>query len=444
MMEQNKVVWSEGMFLRPHHFQQQERYFEKQARIRSECTDGIAWGFRTLVLDDEALASGALALKAATGVFPDGTPFAFSGGPDSPAALEVPADIQGKKVLLAVARSHASDREVIFDEVPGSLARYGVIEHEVEDACAISPEPAVLQLGHLRLRLVFEDEVLGDWVALGVARVVERRNDHRVVLDTGYIPPALAVGASPVLVSWLREVQTLLEARGIVLGQRLIQPGRSGVSEVAEFLMLATINRYYGVIRHAGDIECVHPEQLFRDALMLAGDLTTYDSGAKLFSTVPAYVHDDLASSFHPLLLIIRRALSAVVEDSAIQIVLEDRGQGVRVGQINDSSLLKSAVFLLAVHADLPADLLRARFPAQAKLGPVERIRDLVHLQLPGIGLRQVSNTPRQLLYHAGYLYFELEKGGEMWKQLERTGGLALHLAGDFPGLQLECWAVRA
>ena len=32
----SKVVWSEGMFLNPHHFQQQERYLEKY--IQGKCS----------------------------------------------------------------------------------------------------------------------------------------------------------------------------------------------------------------------------------------------------------------------------------------------------------------------------------------------------------------------------------------------------------------------
>jgi type VI secretion system protein ImpJ len=30
-----------------------------------------------------------------------------------------------------------------------------------------------------------------------------------------------------------------------------------------------------------------------------------------------------------------------------------------------------------------------------------------------------------------------------MWKQLETSGGLAMHIAGEFPGLELELWAIR-
>ena len=68
---------------------------------------------------------------------------------------------------------------------------------------------------------------------------------------------------------------------------------------------------------------------------------------------------------------------------------------------------------------------------------------ELVNLQLPGIGLRALPVAPRQLPFHAGSHYFELDRQGELWKALERSGNLALHVAGDFPGLELELWAVR-
>jgi type VI secretion system protein ImpJ len=87
---------------------------------------------------------------------------------------------------------------------------------------------------------------------------------------------------------------------------------------------------------------------------------------------------------------------------------------------------------------------LRARFPTQVKIGTVERIRDLVNLQLPGVAMRPLAVAPRQIPYHAGFTYFELEtRGSDMWKQLEASGGMAMHVAGDFPGLEIEFWAIR-
>ena len=105
---------------------------------------------------------------------------------------------------------------------------------------------------------------------------------------------------------------------------------------------------------------------------------------------------------------------------------------------------LRSAAFVFAVNAQMPLETLRARFAAQVKVGPVERLRDLVTLALPGIALHPLPVAPRQLPYHAGFSYFALDRGGELWKQVQQSaGGLGMHIAGEFPGLELECWALR-
>src|SRR3546814_3779507 len=78
-------------------------------------------------------------------------------------------------------------------------------------------------------------------------------------------------------------------------------------------------------------------------------------------------------------MVLLGRSLSAILEDKAIQIPLEDKGQGVRVSHISDVAMLRTAGLVLAVHAQMPSELTRTRLPAQAKLGPIERIRDLVH-----------------------------------------------------------------
>ena len=49
----------------------------------------------------------------------------------------------------------------------------------------------------------------------------------------------------------------------------------------------------------------------------------------------------------------------------------------------------------------------------------------------------------RQLPFHAGHFYFELERSSDLWRQFQKTGNLALHIAGDFPELELELWAIR-
>jgi type VI secretion system protein ImpJ len=276
-----------------------------------------------------------------------------------------------------------------------------------------------------------------------VVRLIERRADGRIVLDTHYVPPMLHVPAQPVLDGWLREVHGMLHQRGEALGARLAQPGRGGVGEIADFLLLQVVNRHQPQFAHLQRVPVLHPERFYALAVGLAGELATFREQRRP-PAYPDYRHDDLAGCFGALMSDLRQSLSMVLEQTAVPIDLQERKHGVRVAIIGDVELLRTAVFVLAVTAQMPGEALRLRFPTQVKIGPAEKLRDLVSLQLPGVTLRPLPVAPRQIPYHAGFHYFELEtRGNDLWKQLETSGGLAMHIAGEFPGLALEFWAIR-
>ena len=126
MSWQKKVVWSEGMFLKPQHFQQQERYFEFFTHARSLSLEGFFWGFRDIAFSAQALSLGKIAIASATGIFPDGTPFQFPMQGMGPLPLNIPPATKNQKVVLALPiRRHGAD-EVSFDDSGDSLARYRV------------------------------------------------------------------------------------------------------------------------------------------------------------------------------------------------------------------------------------------------------------------------------------------------------------------------------
>ena len=73
-----KVVWSEGIFITPQHFQQFDRYIESGLRQLSILREGFYWGFTALELDTSGLKQGVIGINAAEGVFPDGSIFSFT------------------------------------------------------------------------------------------------------------------------------------------------------------------------------------------------------------------------------------------------------------------------------------------------------------------------------------------------------------------------------
>ena len=440
----NKVVWSEGMFLQPQHFQQQDRYFERVVRDRVAALRPCGWGITELQINHELLGVGRFAISRCRGVFEDGTPFSIPEDVDHPPPLELPENTRDTVVSLALPVRHTGGVEVSASTNSESVARYHGEDYEVANTTEGADGYSTVQVGKLRLSLALESEPGEGFVRLGLARIVEMRSDKMIVLDDKFIPPCMICGASPVLTGFLTELHGLIHHRGEALAGRVSGSGAArGVAEIADFLLLQAVNRYEPLIGHLAEVKELHPERFFATAVEIAGELATFTSAGKRPIDFPVYRHDDLEHSFAPVIAELRQSLSAVLEQTAIPIPLQERKYGVRVAVIADRNLLGSAEFVLAVKADMSAEELRRHFPNQIKIGPVETIRDLVNSALPGIKVRPLPVAPRQIPYHAGVTYFELDRSGQLWKRLQKSGGMALHLSGDFPDVEMEFWAIK-
>lgn len=436
----NKVVWSEGMFLRPQHFQQFDRYVEALVRGRTAAFGPHPWGLSRLAVNQSLLATGKFAVSECQGVFEDGTPFAIPGNADHPPPLELPENARNVVVYLTLPVQQPGGIEVSGDD--HRVARYSPREFEAVDVVAGSESVARLDIGLLRLRYALGTQDLTGYAVLGLARILEVRADRSVVLDPHYIPPLLDCAASPVLSGFIAELQGLLHHRATALAAR-VAGGAKGVAEIADFLLLQAVNRYEPVMSHFNSVPAIHPERFYTMALQMAGEMATFTAATRQPPNFPPYRHDDLQATFQPVMGELRQSLSAVLEQTAVQLPLQERKYGIHVAPLTDRSLLKTSFFVLAVKADVPGETLRRHFPNQVKIGAVEQIRELVNVALPGIPVRPLPVAPRQIPYHAGVTYFEMDRSNKYWEALANSGGIAVHVSGEFPGLDMALWAIK-
>jgi type VI secretion system protein ImpJ len=439
----NRVVWQEGMFLRAQHFQQQDRWLEATLRARVAALRPHPWGITALDIDRDLLAVGRFAALSSAGVFEDGTSFSIPRDTDHPAPLDVPQNTRNQVVYLALPIGQAGAVEVASGAA-ATEARLSLSSFEAYDTHSASPTPAELQIGRLRLRYMLEDENRAGFFCIGLSRITEITADKRVVLDERWIPPALVCAATAPLAGLITELSGMLHQRGEALAARVTAPGQRGVAEVTDFLLLQTINRWQALLTHWAEAASVHPADLYATLVQVAGEFATFtDTNTRRPNKYPAYRHEDLQRSFAPVVADLRRSLSAVIDASAVPIPLVERKFGVRVGQITDRNILRAAQFVLVVRADVPGETLRQRFPRQAKLGAVEEITNLVNVQLPGIEISPMATAPRQLPFYANATYFELDRNAAHWQKMQVSGGFAIHVSGEFPGLWMELWAIR-
>lgn len=435
-----KVVWSEGMLLRPQHFQQQDKFLYQVANQRHSLANPYSYGVTELVFDKQALALGQLHIIRMAGILPDGMPFEFSQNPAL--SLMIPADCRDERIYLSVPLEKIRGVNV-GSSGDHSGARFIMEDVAIPDETLAEGLEEDLSLARLNPGLQLErDDPVGQ-VRLPILRVSEVHDQQRVVLDSTYIPPCLDIAISPSLSTFVRELLAMIKQRADALAARMHKANAQS-STLLDILMLQTLNRWQPLLEHYQQVQGLHPRAVYEALAMLAGELATFVRAERRVTRLPRYEHENLTLTFGDLAAILSQALSTVLEQTAIAMPLEDARFGIRVSPLADKSLLQQCQIILAVKADLATEEVRRRFPAQSKLGAVEHIRDLVNNHLPGIALNALPVAPRQIPYHAGYHYFMLDDRGERWQQLQQSGGLAIHVSGDYPGLQLELWAIRS
>ena len=441
-MQIHNVIWQEGMLLRPQHLQHNDRYYHRQLN-RTRLLSSDAWGFLTLEIDVQYLNLGKVVVTQASGVLPDGSLFELSGAME-PRVLQVPANAGRQAVYLALPLATDNQIEVRRKEQDDVLARYVACETEIGDSNAGVDSRCQINCARPDLRLVLGEHPSDPfYVKLQVAQVLDSTREGGVSLDADFVPAFIYLQGSGYLTSCVKEVINLLATRGDAIAARIQGNGTSAGAQVGDFLMLQLINRAELILRHYLSQAQVRPEALYRELLSILGELSTFAIDSKRAQLDVHYQHGDQGASFRGLMAGLRTVLSLVLEQHAIELTLQQRQYGVLVCPVSDLKLLGAATFILAATAQCDSEELRHRLPAHLKIGPVERIRELVNLHLAGIKVTPLPVAPRQIPFHAGKTYFMLELSPRDITQLEQSGGFAFHASGEFAELELNFWAIR-
>ena len=446
MANPDRVVWSEGMFLRTQHFQQQDRWVEGYVQGTVAGLVGHGWGFHHLELNTAMLGTGKIAIAAGAGRFPDGTPFSIPDGGDHPAPYQTTEATREGIIHLCLAVRQPGAAEVDAEGQPASGARYRGRVVELKDTLAGIDARAPLELARPVFSLRHERDELGGFVTLGLARIKAREADGSVVLDTSYIPPSLNLETHPAFPTFLAELEGKLESIAAARVGYILNPLARGAAEVQDLLVLELINRAKPQVVHLREQANLHPERLYQYLVGLAGEMATFAAGDRRPPSFATYRHPEPATAFQPLFATIRQLLIglAKIEGKAVPVPLRVHKSGVRTTtEETQPELFKTASFVLAVRAAVPAEQVRGRFPRLAVIGPAEEFNDLWTSRLRGIGVEPLPVAPRQIPFHAGMTYFELDRGNAYWQRLPRSAGMVVAVEGDWPELQIDCWAIR-
>ena len=218
MKSLSRVVWSEGMYLGPHHFQTQSRYFEDSARFAIENSWFEPWGLISCNLDEAAIRNGRVAVLSAQGMFEDGLAFEMSTGelamgkgdpvPESRDIRDIfPPDSESLRIFLAVSPRRQGGANCDLEGGHRDV-RYRAVPRTVPDTNGGGDEKAV-PLGEKNIRLVTDTELTEELLTIPIARV-RRDGAGHLVYDPNFIPPCTKLTASLYLMNLLGSLLEIL------------------------------------------------------------------------------------------------------------------------------------------------------------------------------------------------------------------------------------------
>lgn len=442
MAWEKRVVWTEGMMLQPHHFQQQSRYHEAQLRQAVNACMPYPWGLLTVEIEQSLLKSGKFGINRAEGVFNDGSLFSIPETDKLPKAIDIDPSHLNATLYLALPIRRQGNNEINREQA--SAGRYQLAEQEIRDVSGLTNNKAFVEVAGLNCSLRTSLQDNSEFVCLALAKVDDVSPNGNVSLSADFLAPSLNCRTSAYLSHFISELVNLTQHRIKSLASRVSVAGKSTNSEITDFMMLQTLNRHLPMLRYMDNADSITPFYLYEKWVSLIGDMSTIIQADKMVPVLPHYQHQQLNDVFPALIEQLRKLFSVVLEQNSVNIPLQEKKFGVRVGNVADRTLFSSASFILAVSADIPADNIRQFFPQQVKIGPVESIKELVNLQLPGVQVTPLAAAPREIPYQRHYVYFELVQTGDTWQALASSGGIACHIGTNFPNLTMELWAIRS
>lgn len=429
-----KILWSEGLFLRPQHFQQQDRYHEARMHASVLAAQPMLWGVQSVEWDTAALANGKLRMLALRAIFREGELFDAPASDPLPPAIDLttlPAEVQ-EICYHAALPSQESDR---FQQA----------EHETADLFS-DALPAGLTYLRKQVRLVSDLEPRGAYDSFPLLRL-RRLVSGCFEFDPSFMPPSLSISATPRLKLLLDQLMDALQAKVNALQDHMREPSRNVIefrsSDVSSFWLLHTVSTSAATLLHLLRHPSLHPERLYQAMLCLAGGLMTYSRLVHLGS-LPCYDHAAPAPAFLQLDGLIRELLDTVISARYFAIALREEKPGYHLGKLDSDKISAGATLYLAIAAAIPLLELVEAVPLRVKAGAPDDVEQCVLSAMPGVKLVHAPQVPSAIPVRPDTCYFTLENRGMLYEQMLKAQSISIYVPAGIKELRLELLVVTA
>jgi type VI secretion system protein ImpJ len=439
------ILWHQGLFLQPQHFQHMELHqqFTREPFVRM--LSPFPWGIEKLEIAESALANRMVEVRALKLLMLDQTYLEFPGNVVVAARSfdklwtdpDLPLD-----VYLAMRRLSLADPNVtVVDSVPQAAdvrTRFASLSNpgEVGDLYSGSGQAVMPTVMHVA-RLVFESELPGldDHEVIPLMRLTLVGDQVRQVSEQ--VPPLVSLSASSFLINTLKDIRDDMLGRLRQLEEYKSPKGVNAEDLDANFLMMMqavqVLNRHVPALTHVLEANGVHPWQVYGQLRQCIGELSTFSQRFDVYGRMtghedglPPYDHCSLGACFVKARQIVSQLLSEIAVGPEFNVTLSLQGD-VYGGMIPSDYFGNRHRFYLILQSEAVRGLDAKTFIESARLASADVMTDLIDHALPGVELIELPGPPQGLPRRSDARYFRIEQVSEGWERIEESGTLSLY-----------------
>lgn len=435
------VNWSEGMFLRPQHFQAADRYWTELVQTSQRWDCHYNYGVQSIEISLEALTNYQVEVTLCHARMRDGTLVALDAGnePDRVGLKEAFEKETEVLVYLAIPKLSLG-RPNTATAGESADQRYTAATLPIPDEAAGGNDQEIDFRSH-NVRLLLSTQDSAGFEVLPIARI-QRASEGEATpqLDDDYFPPMLSTAAWQALgVGVVRGIYDVIGEKIEVLSNRAVERGMTLASQepgdLEDLMMLTALNQAYGSLGCLAFASGVHPLVAYTELCRIVGQLSVFDLSRRA-PEVPRYDHDDLARIFKWVRVQIERLIGSRKKLDYEQRFFIGTDLGMEVAL--DAGWLHSGwEWYVGVKADAATEReireLLAPGKLDWKLGSSQQVDLIFKHGIPGVGLKDLDQPPRALPARQGWAFYEVRRDPDSaaWKDVLATQTLAMRLKED-------------
>ncbi len=439
------VFWHQGLFMQPHHLQQQDTF------VRSLFTPHILyhtpffWGCRNIHFQDASLLQRLIEIEQCDLIFQDGTWVKYPGNCVIPSRSfeSLSFDIEGDTpvtVYLGIKKWTDFGKNVTSidsDQSVDSVGTRGIsyVEPESIKDVHAGGDPVNIRKIDYKLKIFWDHEIdkSSDYLMMPVCQLALK--DESVGLSKSYVAPTYDISGSDILMKILKNLRENIISRCRVFESYKFSQGLTSDFDahfMPHLLVLSALNRSLPLLNHIVEVQTFHPHIVYGILRQIIGDLSTFTDRINALGQLkdgtfllPEYDHEHLFTCFNEAQILLGELLKGI-SIGGESIFSMTRENNYFTASLPAEEFRDSYMYFLVLKSGAESDRIINDMHNIIKMGTPKIMDNMIARALPGVPVKHRLVPPPGMPKRAGSYYFRIDSKHHLWEEIKQSGDISL------------------